>query len=274
MDHSYEEIRAAAIDALGGRQRIPVGPDEICQFEKLACAVAEVFAISESPEKSAHRGRDLFRLSAEDIEVFREVFWDFFRQGIITLGFNNANREFPFFRLSRLGKRLLENQDTYFFHDASVYTAWLKSEVPSIDGVTLVYLSEALQAFRSGCILSATVMLGVATEHTFLLLLETIDKSPTHCLTFASVEKERTVLHKINKFKHLLDQQQKALPPAVKEDLDTHFTGILSVIRNFRNQAGHPTGKIIDRKQAYVLLHLFIPYCKKMYQLMDHFGAP
>ena len=32
---------------------------------------------------------------------------------------NNANREFPFCRLSRLGKRLVDNQDTYFFHDVS-----------------------------------------------------------------------------------------------------------------------------------------------------------
>ena len=33
-----------------------------------------------------------------------------------------------------------------------------------------------------------------------------------------------------------------------------------------------PTGKIIDREQSYVLLQLFIPYCKKMYQLMDHYS--
>ena len=55
----------------------------------------------------------------------------------------------------------------------------------------------------------------------------------------------------------------------MKEDLDTNFSGILSIIRNFRNQSGHPSGKIIDREQAYILLQLFPPYCKKMYQLMD-----
>jgi hypothetical protein len=59
----------------------------------------------------------------------------------------------------------------------------------------------------------------------------------------------------------------------IKEDLDTHFAGILSVIRTFRNQSGHPTGRIIDREQAYVLLQLFIPHCRKMYQLRDHLGT-
>jgi hypothetical protein len=115
-------------------------------------------------------------------------------------------------------------------------------------------------------------MLGVATEHTFLLLLETIAQNPSHSGTFANVEKQRTILQKVNKFKKNLDQQQKQLPSDIKEDLDTNFAGILSIIRNFRNQSGHPTGKIIDREQAYILLQLFIPYCKKMYQLMDYFA--
>lgn len=64
----------------------------------------------------------------------------------------------------------------------------------------------------------------------------------------------------------------KGLPAEVKEDLDTHFAGVLSVIRTFRNQAGHPTGKIMDREQTFVLLQLFIPYCRKLYQLMGFFG--
>jgi hypothetical protein len=139
--------------------------------------------------------------------------------------------------------------------------------------VTLIYLKEAMQAFRSGCILSSTVMLGVGTEHTFLLLLETIESNPTYQKTYSSVFKERTILQKLNKFRNVLEQNMKGIPPEIKEDLDTHFAGILSVIRAFRNQSGHPTGKIMDREQTFVLLHLFIPYCKKLYQLMEFFRA-
>ena len=127
-----------------------------------------------------------------------------------------------------------------------------------------------MQAFRSGCILSATVMLGVATEHTFELLLDAIKASTTHSVPFKKVFDERTILARINKFKHLLDQQVKSLPPEIKEDMDTNFLGILSLIRNFRNESGHPTGKIVDREQTYVLLNLFIPYGKKMYQMKEY----
>src|SRR6266851_3396018 len=40
--------------------------------------------------------------------------------------------------------------------------------------------------------------------------------------------KERTVLQKVNKIKNIPDQELRNLPPDVKEDLDTHFSGILS----------------------------------------------
>ncbi len=192
-------------------------------------------------------------------------------EGIITLGSDDNNREFPHFRVSRMGQRIINHQDTYFFHDVDTYAKLITAEVPAIDPVTLVYVKEAMQAFRSGCILSATVMLGVATEHTFLLLLEAVSTSPTNAPLFASVLKEKSLLPKANKFKKVLDHHAKTLPREVQEDLDTRFAGILSIIRTFRNEAGHPTGKVIDREQAYVLLNLFIPYCRKMYQLKEHF---
>ena len=64
---------------------------------------------------------------------------------------------------------------------------------------------------------------------------------------------------------------QTNLPTDIKENLDIEFDGILSVIRTFRNDSGHPSGKILEREQTYVLLQMFIPYCKKIYQLIDFF---
>src|SRR5258706_6025112 len=120
--------------------------------------------------------------------------------------------------------------------------------------------------------LSSSVMLGVAAEHTFILLLEAAEKSPSNRTAFAAVRQERTILPMINKFRRILDQRLKTMPAEIREDLDTRFSGILSVIRTFRNQSGHPSGEILDRDQAFVNLQLFIPYCRKMYQLKAHLG--
>jgi hypothetical protein len=267
MPHSYEEIRAATLDILAGREMPKISPNH---YEHLMLGVGEVFAQREGRIDPRHQGAS-YSLEGVDRDTFLELFWDLFRQGIISLGRDDNSREFPFYRVTRLGTQIAAGNSRYFFHDVSSYEAAIRSEVPNIHDVTLLYLKEAMQAFRSGCILSATVMLGVATEHTFLLLIEKIENSSTHRNAYAVVSKEKTILQKINKFKHILDQQVKSLPLEIKEDLDTHFAGILSVIRNFRNQSGHPTGKLIDREQAFVLLQLFIPYSKKLYQLMGYF---
>lgn len=263
MPHSYEEIRSVALDILSGRENVRL---ENSHYDGLKYAIAKVF------DRREGRHSENFRLDNRDNDIFLELFWDLFRQGIITLGSNDANREFPHFRVTQTGKDILESQSTYFFHDVSSYEKIIRSEIPAINDVTLLYLKEAMQAFYSGCILSSTVMLGVATEHTFLLLLEKIENNPTHQKTYSSVFKERNILSKFNKFRAVLGKNLIGLPYEIKEDLDTRFAGILSLIRDFRNQSGHPTGKIIGREQTFVLLQLFIPYCKKLYQLIDFFS--
>lgn len=267
MPHSYEELRNVALDVISGREKVASEP---IQYENLSLGVGQVFAQREGRIQPGHYGAT-YHLETADTDLLLEIFWDLFRQGIITLGINDANREFPFFRQTQLGKKLATGGSPYFFHDVSSYEAALAKEVPGIDPTTVLYLKEGMQAFRSGCLLSATVMLGVAAEHTFMLLLDVIEANATHKAIFASVFGERTLLQKFNKFRNLLEPQVKNLPPAVREDLDTRLSGVLSVLRTFRNSAGHPSGVIIDREQVYVLLQLVIPYLKKQYQLMQVF---
>jgi hypothetical protein len=267
MPHTYEELRAAALDILAGREQVLYEPS---QYEHLSLGLGQVFVRREGRIQHGNYGAS-YPLDQQDKELLLELFWDLFRQGVISLGLNDSNREFPFFHLTRFGRELAQGQEAYFFHDVSSYEAAIRREVPDIDNITLLSLKEAMQAFRAGCMLSATVMLGVSVEHTFELLLEQLEAHSTHKKTFAPVFSERALLRKFNKFRALIDSMAKTLPAEIKEDLDTHFAGILSVIRTYRNESGHPTGKIIDREQTFVLLQLFIPYCKKQYQLMQYF---
>lgn len=268
MDHSYEEIRKVALNVLAERE---TGVYGFSQYEHLKTTVAEVFF---RRENSGKQPVGESRLSAGDREIFLEVFWDLFRQGIITLGLNDSNPNFPWLRVSTMGRKILEGQEPYFFHDLDSYEKIIKQSIPEIDDVTLIYLKEAMQAFLSGCILSSSVMLGVATEHSFLILLEILENNPKWNDIYRNVFSQRTILRKFNKFKNILDQQIGNLPPGLKEDLDTNLSGILSMIRNFRNESGHPSGKIISREQCYILLQLFIPCCKRIYELISFFKSP
>jgi hypothetical protein len=68
-------------------------------------------------------------LDPADAETFREIFWDLFRQGVITLGVNDANPEFPWFHLTALGKRVAEGESGYFVHDVSGYEKRITHEI-------------------------------------------------------------------------------------------------------------------------------------------------
>lgn len=274
MDHSFEEIRRTTLDILAGREAVTY---DATQYQSLQRGVAQVFARRETG-KPIGEGFGPYHsepyLSEMERDIFQELFWDLFRQGIITLGLNDSNPNYPFLHVSAYGRKILANQHVYFYHDVASYEKVIQENVPNIDDVTLVYLKEAMQTFTSDCLLSATVMLGVATEHTFLKLLDTVEANPKHGSTYANVFLEKTILQKFNKFRNILGQHERDLPGDIKENWETDFAGILTMIRNFRNDSGHPTGKRIGREQSYVLLNLFIPCCKKMYQLIEYFCCP
>ena len=138
--------------------------------------------------------------------------------------------------------------------------------------VSLLYLEEALQAFRSDCVLTVTVLLGVATEHAFLLLMDVIDKNPNHQTTFTSVRDECGTLCKIDRFNKIFEQEKNNLPKEIQEDLEIYLLAMLAIIRNFRTEAGYPTDRPIDRNQCYALLQLF-PHCsRKLEQLIQYYS--
>jgi hypothetical protein len=269
VDHSYEEIRNVAIDILAERE---LSNERLIQYVDLMNGISEVIRRRETGDTKYPIDGSRSQLSLNDQELFLEIFWDLFRQGIITLGFDRSNKEFPFFRVSALGKRILAHQQAYFFHDVTSYNKVIIENIPDIDEVTLLYLNEAMQAFLSGCVLSSSVMLGVAAEHSFELLIEDIEQNEAHKGTYNTVFKQKNILPKLNEFKKILDLHKGELSSEIKEDLDTNFSGIAAIIRNFRNDSGHPSGKIISREQCYILLQLFIPYCKKIYQLRKYYS--
>jgi hypothetical protein len=272
-NHTYEEIYQTACDILTGNDPFKnTNSGEVNQFVSFHNRIADIFFVREiNPEAHPHEICGNVRLSRNDEDLFRDVFWDLFRQGIITLGYNTNNEEYPWFRVSYLGKKILDNQSIYYFHSVDTFEKILRENVPGIDEVTVVYLKEAMQSYLQGCVLSATVMLGVATEHSFDLLLDDVLANEQYSSTFSNVFSERTALQRLNKFKNILPQISRDLPKEVKEGLETDMIAIMETIRNFRNESGHPSGKIISKEQVFILLQLFIPCCKKIYQLKGFF---
>jgi hypothetical protein len=91
MPHSYEELRSISLDLFAGRERFDV---PINQYEVLKLAIGEVLARREGRFQPGHHGAR-YPLDRADGDIFLELFWDLFRQGIIGLGLNDTNPAFP-----------------------------------------------------------------------------------------------------------------------------------------------------------------------------------
>lgn len=262
MPHTYEEIRDVVVDILLGRERTMYGAD---QFTSLAHGVHEVFARRSGDTRHPTQVTQ----NAQDEELVRDVFWDLFRQGAITLGMNNANPGWPFFRISHFGRRTLASQSPWRFHDTSTYLAMVRREVPDISDQAITYLDEAVGAFYAECLLASSVMLGVAAEAEFLRLLDVAVARPTVGSRFTSAAGERFIRQKITRFLPALSAIASNLDRQATEDLDTNFAPIQSVLRIARNDAGHPSSAAPQRESVYVNLQLFVPFARQLMRLRN-----
>jgi hypothetical protein len=116
--------------------------------------------------------------------------------------------------------------------------------------------------------LATSVMLGVAAEAEFLHLLEIGIKHPVHSELFAKAHKERLIRQKIVKFSAHFNMLPKDLRDHIGDDFETHLSGIQSILRIARNEAGHVSGgKYPAREDVYVHLQLFIPFARQLSRL-------
>src|SRR5215470_1227584 len=163
--HTYEELRSLVIDILLRRD------PNINQLWPLLSTVADELKQRHGISDPESNPADY--LHKDDKALFIEIFWDLFRQGVITLGLADANTSgWPWFHLSRFGETALARQNPYRFHDTSSYIAMVKSAVPDLSADAELYLEEACAAFYADCLLASTVMLGVAAEAEFLRVVD------------------------------------------------------------------------------------------------------
>lgn len=205
-------------------------------------------------------------------EVFREVFWHLSVREIIMPGANVGNPSFPWFKLTAYGVSYVRDQAT-LFHDEATFVQEVERKFPQIPPIALEYAGEAMRVYRSDCLRSSAVMLGVSLEAIVDSLLESTGKSDEFAAHFERVIQEPTLLKKILKFQAKLQEVQKYIPRDVLENTNVLFEGISAIIRTSRNEAGHPTSIEITRDLAFANMRLFVSFCEKVQAYIRFFDA-
>lgn len=266
----YEELRPLVLQALKSKPETQI-INVINQTETIARAKGfykDAVPYMYSPGGPKHY------MPKEDREKVRQIIWNLILQGVMTPGINEFNPDLPFIRVTDYGHECLKSMEI-LPHDPDGYLQYLRKEIPQIDGTIMMYVTESLQTFLTGNLLASTVMLGGASEKAVLLLIESYSNA------ISDVNKKRKfeqrierfgILRKFQEFRNRLNSIKGNFPRSISDDLDIQLDGIFNLIRNCRNDVGHPTGRKIDRRLAFSNLQLFIPYCKRVYDLIQHFN--
>jgi len=142
-----------------------------------------------------------------------------------------------------------------------------------LDQIVEAYVTESLQTFLLGCHLASAVMLGVASERCIDLLTE------SYLGAIADAEHQRSFQRRLKRAGRSIKRRFDALrseligpslPTDLRDALDIQLSGVFTLIRYTRNEAGHPTTQEVDRLEAHGNLLLFPQYCKRVYDLIEH----
>jgi hypothetical protein len=222
-----------------------------------------------------HYGGEQY-LNQGDATLILEVIWSLIIQGILVPGLDDANQGWPFLRLTEYGRQCVA-EERILPHDPDGYLREFQKEVPSSDSSIVEYVQESLQCYIHGLHRAAAVMLGAASEQAVLLLIDSCTESindPREKDRFKSeTDKAPTIFRKYAIFEKRLSSIKDQIPKTLTDNLDSQLRGIFDLIRNSRNDAGHPaSGVQVDRDAIYSHLRLFFPYCKRVYGLILWFS--
>lgn len=204
-----------------------------------------------------------------------DIAWDLIIEGILRPGDRYQGFALPRIHVTEFGKEALKGAITPY--DPEGYLRHLIEKVPTADEVIVRYVSESAATLRQNCLLSSTVMLGGASEHAFLMLLEAFQAAlnPVDQAALAkTLEKMRSVKLQHEEFMKWYERKLKAL---LKPDFGSDWLSetesaldfVLTYFRKNRNAAGHPSDARFSREMSAAHLVMFPTYLRSLYDLIE-----
>jgi hypothetical protein len=210
-----------------------------------------------------------------EVEWFavNEAVWSLVARRLAWIEIDQAHPMAWFIQLTERGKAAAESK-AFNPEDSTGYMRRLVQDSPATSAAVQLYLRESLKSFEQECYLASAVLLGVAAE---ACMLETADAfvnwsgEPAAKLR-RMLENPRTFyLAKLEGFQKCLAVTKGSLPMDLSDNLDLDVTAVLQLIRLTRNDAGRPTGRRINREDAFNHLVLYARANKRLYDLVGFF---
>ena len=202
------------------------------------------------------------------------MLWSLVGQGLVYIDMQQSAPENWQWGLTDSGRASLSDQQINP-DDTAGYLARLKAMTPEISEITLMYSEEAVRSYISRCYLASATMLGVASEAAFLEMAEAfgnwLPKSPGEKFLTIIQNPKQNYIAKFTEFRKRVETIKPKLPGELADGMALTMDSLLDLLRIYRNDAGHPTGKKISREDAFINLQMFARYVQKMYLMKKFF---
>jgi hypothetical protein len=79
---------------------------------------------------------------------------------------------------------------------------------------------------------------------------------------------------KFLEFRKRIESHKPDLPVELADNMALTLDSVLDLLRIYTNDSGHPTGKRMERDDAFLSLQMFAVYLQKLYALKAFFECP
>lgn len=153
---------------------------------------------------------------------------------------------------------------------ASQYVDALQQRIADVSDVVLLYVDQSLRAFNAEAYVGSAILIGVAAEAAFmelaLVFVEWLPEESARKFRTTLANKANTV-KKFEEFRKRLETFKPQMPSDLVAQSDLRMNSILNLLREDRNDAGHPTGRRFSREEAQEQLQLFSRLAPRMADL-------
>jgi hypothetical protein len=197
------------------------------------------------------------RNNEEKEQALLTYWYDLFRTGYLSWGYNIPNPNPPFCHLTEQGRRALAhlsrdpaNPDGYLAHI---------SKIAKINPVAESYLNEGLHTYTADCYKASAVMIGAASESMALELRDAlVGQMAALGKTAPTNLNDWRIKRVLDALKNELDSKKKDFPSPLWDSFQANWPAFTHQIRVSRNDAGHPTSiDPVSQEQVHASLLIF-----------------
>lgn len=204
----------------------------------------------------------------------QQAFWSLVSQGLAYINMTQPAPENWSLELTDAGRAAVSDREVNP-DDPTGYFDWIGKNVPGLSAVAGSYLREAVAAFNHTLYFASAVMLGVAAEAVFLetasAFAPTLGGRDRDDFQKLIANPKRGYLEKYNEFRKKSGPIAQRLPSELRENLDLVLGGVQELLRIYRNDAAHPTGRPMAREECFANLRVAAEFFKRMYEMKTHF---